>query len=263
MPAAMPDLSTEAGVYQVILFGFLAVALLIFPLLFFVSAPYGRHAREGWGPKLNATFGWIVMEAPSPVVFFLCYWLGDPAHTRTPAAVAFLLVWLAHYVNRAFVFPLRRRGGQKDMPLTIFASSFAFNCLNGYVNGRWLFTLGPVVDGSWLADPRFLVGLSLFATGYFINQQSDHILFNLRRPGETGYKVPRGGFYRFVSCPNYFGEILEWSGWALLTWSLPGLAFAIWTAANLVPRARTHHRWYLDKFSDYPRERRAVLPYLF
>ena len=85
-------------------------------------------------------------------------------------------------------------------------------------------------------------------------------MVRLRAPGESGYKIPRGGLYRWVSCPNYFGELLEWLGWALATWSTAGLAFAVYTAANLVPRALAHHRWYQERFDDYPAERKAVVP---
>ena len=53
--------------------------------------------------------------------------------------------------------------------------------------------------------------------------------------------------------PNYLGEIVEWTGWALATWSLAGLAFAVYTAANLAPRAVANHDWYLSTFDDYPR----------
>jgi hypothetical protein len=49
-------------------------------------------------------------------------------------------------------------------------------------------------------------------------------------------------------------------GWAVATWSLSGLAFATWTAANLAPRARANHRWYLETMPDYPPERKALLP---
>ena len=58
-------------------------------------------------------------------------------------------------------------------------------------------------------------------------------------------------------------EIVEWLGWALLTWSPAGLAFAAWTMANLVPRARAHHRWYRERFPDYPARRKALVPGLF
>jgi protein-S-isoprenylcysteine O-methyltransferase Ste14 len=87
-------------------------------------------------------------------------------------------------------------------------------------------------------------------------------LFSLRRRGEKGYKIPHGGLYRWISCPNYFGELLEWTGWAIATWSLAGFSFALWTFANLVPRALSNHKWYRQKFADYPKNRKAIIPYI-
>jgi steroid 5-alpha reductase family enzyme len=95
-----------------------------------------------------------------------------------------------------------------------------------------------------------------------INIQSDNILIRLRKSTELGYQIPKGGFFRFVSCPNFFGEIIEWTGFAIMAWSLPALSFAIWTFINLVPRGVDHHKWYKRKFGDYPKERKAVLPFL-
>jgi 3-oxo-5-alpha-steroid 4-dehydrogenase 1 len=86
------------------------------------------------------------------------------------------------------------------------------------------------------------------------------VLRALRKPGETGYAIPYGGLYRWVSCPNYFGELLEWIGFAIAAWTLPALAFAVFTFANLFPRALSHHRWYREKFVDYPADRKAMLP---
>jgi protein-S-isoprenylcysteine O-methyltransferase Ste14 len=88
------------------------------------------------------------------------------------------------------------------------------------------------------------------------------MLFALRKPGEGGYTIPRGWLYEYVSCPNYLGEILVWCGWAIATWSLAGLAFALYTAANVGPRALAHHRWYLREFEDYPRQRKALIPFV-
>ncbi|HOU94611.1 MAG TPA: 3-oxo-5-alpha-steroid 4-dehydrogenase, partial [Polyangiaceae bacterium] len=138
---------------------------------------------------------------------------------------------------------------------------FAFQCYNSYLNARHLSELGSYPD-SWLGDARFLVGVTVFGLGLLLNRRSDAILRRLRAPGETGYRIPRGGGFELVSCPNYLGEILEWCGWALATWSWPGLAFALYTIANLAPRAVTHHRWYRETFPDYPPERRALVPYL-
>ncbi len=145
----------------------------------------------------------------------------------------------------------------------VVGSGMAFNVLNGYLNGRWLFTFGPDRGATWLSDPRFLIGVILFAGGFAGHVDADRRLRAIRPAGTSDYGVPRGGLFTWVSCPNYLSEIVEWSGWALATWSLPGLAFAMWTAANLAPRARAHHRWYRDQFDEYPGRRRALLPGLW
>ncbi len=253
---------SEEALYRWVLWIFLAVAAVTFPALFFITAPYGRHAGESRLPTIDATLGWVVMESPSCLVP-LWLWITG-AHRGDPARIALLLLWELHYVHRAYIFPFRRRGGERRMPVSVALSAFAFTSVNSYLNGRWLFGFAP--DGaygpSWLADPRFLLGAAFFLVGFAINQQADRILFDLRKPGEVGYKIPRGGLYRFVSCPNYLGEIIEWTGFAIASWSLPGLAFALWTVANLLPRAVSHHRWYRERFAEYPAERKALIPYL-
>jgi hypothetical protein len=95
-----------------------------------------------------------------------------------------------------------------------------------------------------------------------VNLWADGRLRRLRAPGETGYAIPRGGLFELVSCPNYLGEIVEWIGWAVASASLAGLAFAVYTAANLAPRAIAHHAWYREKFPGYPGSRKALVPFL-
>lgn len=256
--------ASEREVYWFVFWAYLAFAAVAFVTLFFVSAPYGRHARAGWGPRINATLGWVLMEAPAPILFFVIWLAAAPERRFAAAGLAFLFLWQAHYLYRTFVFPFRRRGGQRDMPAAIALMAFAFNIANAYLNARWLYALGPAQPASWLADPRFLFGAVLFVFGYWLNHASDQILFRLRAATAGGdYAIPRGGFYRFVSCPNYLGELIEWIGWALLTFSPAGAAFALASASNLAPRARTHHRWYRATFSDYPTERKALVPFVW
>ncbi len=237
------------------------LAAASFPLLFFVTAPYGRHSRGGWGPAIPSNLGWILMESPAALVMAAAFAGGTwpPA----PASWAFLALWEVHYLHRSFVYPFGRVGGAQRMPISIVATGLCFNVANAYINGRFLFALSGGYPLSWLIDPRFLAGLVLFVAGFAINRHSDHTLRRLRRPGETGYRIPYGGLYRWVSCPNYLGEIVQWLGWAVATWSLAGLGFALWTIANLAPRARAHHRWYRGHFPEYPPERKALLPGLW
>jgi protein-S-isoprenylcysteine O-methyltransferase Ste14 len=249
---------SERQIYDVVLWGFLASGAVIFVSLLFITAPYGRHVRSNWGPTLPARFGWVLMEIPSPALMILFFALGD-RHTNGPA-IALLCLWLLHYGNRTFVFPFRLSPGSKPMPLAIAAFGFLFNLFNGYLNGRYLFSFGPPLPEDWLLGPQFIGGAAVFFTGFAINQHSDAVLRRLRKPGETGYRIPHGGLYRWVSSPNYLGELIEWLGFALASASPAAWVFFAWTACNLVPRAIAHHRWYRKTFPDYPPERRAILP---
>jgi 3-oxo-5-alpha-steroid 4-dehydrogenase 1 len=224
----------------------------------FIVAPYGRHTRPGWGPSVSARAGWTIMESPASLLFLAVYLVGDNRAETVPLVL--LAMWQLHYAQRAFVYPFLMRGGGR-MPVALVAMAIAFNVLNAYVNARWISHFGAYAT-DWPTDPRFLIGTALFAGGLILNQRSDSTLRRLRRPGETGHKIPQGGAYRWVSCPNYLGEIVEWLGWALATWSPAGLAFAVYTMANLVPRALANHRWYQERFPDYPAERRALVPYI-
>ncbi len=76
-------------------------------------------------------------------------------------------------------------------PIIISIAGFVFCALNGYMQGRYL-TNFVHYDTSWFYDPRFVVGNILFLVGMAINIQSDVILRTLRKPGETGYKIPHG-----------------------------------------------------------------------
>ena len=249
---------TEQSFHAVLVWAVFAVAVLTFVSLLRIRAPYGRHySGRGWGPAMSNRAGWIVMELPATILFAGIYFKGDAASDAVPLIL--LGIWQCHYLNRTFVYPLRTRTVGKKMPIAVAGSGFTFNVVNAYVNARFISQFGEYgVD--WLGDPRFLAGLAIFVTGFALNIHSDNILLRLREPGGTGYAIPRGGAFRYVSCPNYLGELLEWGGWTLATWSLGGLAFFAYTAANLVPRALSHHRWYRARFEDYPADRKAVIP---
>lgn len=201
------------------------------------------------------------MESPSSLVFLVCWFLGGkPADS---ASLLFLLLWQLHYAHRAFIYPFRLDNNKKRMPVVVMMMAFLFTTTNAYLNGRWLFSLSPTRNSIALTDPHVLVGALIFLIGYAINQHADWVLLHLRKPGETGYKIPHGGLYRWITCPNYFGEIIEWFGFALCTMSFPALVFALWTVANLLPRARSHRLWYQKTFPDYPPTRKALIPGIF
>jgi 3-oxo-5-alpha-steroid 4-dehydrogenase 1 len=249
--------------YSIGLLAIYAASIAVLVLLSFVSAPYGRYQRKGWGPAVSARVAWIVMELPAVVVIALCA-VGAAVSGRELRLVPliFLALWQVHYLYRTFVFPLLMRGGGKRFPVLLVLFAMIFNTANGFVNGYNLFLSGRAYPLTWLLDLRFLGGLALFVFGLCVHAFSDRSLRRLRQANEVGYSIPRGGLFEYVSAPNYFGEIVQWTGWALMTWSLAGLSFALFSVANLLPRGIRHHRWYRETFDDYPDRRRAVVPFV-
>ncbi|XP_023779572.1 3-oxo-5-alpha-steroid 4-dehydrogenase 2 [Cyanistes caeruleus] len=137
-----------------------------------------------------------------------------------------------------------------------------FCIYNGFLQGYYLIYCAEYPN-DWCTDIRFTSGLFLFLLGMGINIHSDLLLRQLRKPGEVTYKIPQGGLFTYVSGANYFGEIVEWFGFAIATWSLPAFAFAFFTLCCIGPRAYHHHRYYLKTFTDYPKSRKALIPFVF
>ncbi len=202
-----------------------------------------------------------IMEFPAMAIIAVCYFLSPRRFELVPTIL--LILWEMHYVHRTLIFPFLKRGTKRHFPIVLIFFAVMFNAANGYLNGRFLFFMANVYSPSWLTDPRFIAGSVIFVTAFIGNLYSDAKLRNLRKPGETGYKIPYGGLFTYISCPNYFTEIMEWVGWTIATWSLAGLAFAVFTTANLLPRAHSHHAWYLKQFPEYPKNRKRLIPFLY
>ena len=241
-------------------------AIIIFiSLQFFVTAAYGRHDNGTrawwWGPGIPTRWSWVLMEFPASLGFALFYFMGEKAWGLAPLVL--FAMWQSHYFYRSFIYPFKRKtkpGG--TTPLLIPLSGMFTNLGIAFINASILTWVAIRADYSvaWLYDPRFLIGAGVFAAGFYINRKADAMLAALRKPGESGYQIPRGWLYERVSCPNYLGELLIWAGWAIATWSLAGVVFVMITAANLVPRAFANHAWYRQKFDDYPAHRKALIP---
>ena len=249
-----------SAAFDWVAFGTLALAPLVLILLFYIKAPYGRHLRRGWGPTLDNRIGWFLMESPAVLVFggiLICF-----AEINSLVLIL-LLIWQLHYCHRAFIYPWTLKKGKK-MPWLILIMALVFNTSNGYLNAWSIASQPDKYSDLWLTSPQFLTGTLIFFAGMALNKFSDRQLAILSRSrnDQQGYQIPFGFAYRWVSCPNYLGEIIQWIGWAIAVWSLAGWIFAIWTMANLIPRAVAHHRWYRQTFADYPTERRALIPYL-
>lgn len=242
-----------------------AVAAIVFVALYFVDAGYGKFYTPKWGHAIDNRLGWVLMEAPVFIAMLLL-WLYSERRTD-PTRLAFLLIFEIHYFQRSFIFPLKI-SGRGRMPLIIIVMGQLFNTLNALMQGGWIFYISPagMYPASWLLSPQFLAGTAVFAFGMFVNLQSDDIIRHLRKsPDDTRHYLPRGGMFRYVSSANYFGELLEWIGFAILTWSWAGAVFALWTFANLCPRAARIHSRYEQEFGDEfdGKKIKCLIPFIY
>ena len=174
---------SEESFFSYLILSWFILAFATFISLFFFTAPYGRHTSSNWGPALSDKTGWLIMEAASPLMFAVLFFLGSNPITFT--TIVFLLMWEAHYIHRAFIYPFSLRGEAKRMTIIVVVLAVVFNTMNGYLNGRYIFTLSDGYTGQWLGDPRFLIGLGLFIAGFVINRRADLTLRNLRKPGDS------------------------------------------------------------------------------
>ena len=256
--------------YYIILTSMAVMAVIVFVALFYFKAGYGYLSTSKWGPKISNKAAWVIMEAPAFI--FLLYqtisFAASGVETGNSRTVLYIMagLFLLHYFQRSFIFPFLMRGKSK-MPVAIMLMGLTFNTLNAYLIGGWLYGQAPagMYGTHWLWSPQFIIGSVVFFTGMAINLHSDHIIRNLRKPGDTKHYIPRKGLYKYVTSANYFGEFTEWVGYAILTWSPAGLLFAAWTFANLAPRAKSLTAKYEEEFGEEYKslKKKHIIPFIW
>ncbi|XP_008314564.1 3-oxo-5-alpha-steroid 4-dehydrogenase 2a [Cynoglossus semilaevis] len=223
---------------------------------------YGRYITTGVR-SCSARVGWFLQEVPSFLLPLLMILLLPPKEALEPRIISgrtlLLSTFMLHYFQRSFIYAFRTRG--RPVPFYIIAQAFVFCSVNGALQGHALLHCFHI-QNTWLSNVRLAAGYFLFFVGMGINIYHDNILRNLRKPNEIVYKIPWGGLFEYVSGANFFGEIVEWCGYAIAVWNFPGFAFTFFTLCSIGPRAYHHHRDYLRRFDDYPRSRKALIPFI-
>ena len=252
----------------------LSAGLLIFGITAYIvqqyiSAPYGKYApkhgsKHYYGPSINATLGWTVMESPSIYITLITYYINNDHEHNTMVHHVLLSMFVFHYIVRSLVYPLLLNSNTKQMPLAVVLSAYCFCAYNGYLQGIYLAKYSTHYNDNYMHDIRFITGTTLFVAGWCINQHSDHILRNLRtNKNQSDYVIPTGGMFNYVSAANYFGEIVEWLGYAISSWSIPAAAFSLFTILQIGGRGISYHKWYQQKFREqYPKDRKAIIPFI-
>ena len=254
----MCKLQQMEKIYELILLPWLLIALISFISLLKINAPYGKFFSKNFGFSLPYKLGWFIQEIISPLSLIIFYLLSTN-NSNSKIVWVFLIIWILHYIYRSIIFPLRMSGNVSRIPIAVILSAVTFNTINGFTNGYYLGI--TKYNPQYYFEYNFIIGLSLILIGFYINFKADNTLISLKSKNE-GYLIPKGNLYKYISCPNYFGEMIEWLGFAIMTLSLPALIFFIWTVANLFPRALATHKWYRNHFNNYPKDRKAIIPFI-
>ncbi|RWV89150.1 hypothetical protein GW17_00048716 [Ensete ventricosum] len=115
----------------------------------------------------------------------------------------------------------------------------------------------PAVDLKYAGVVLFLVGI----TGNFYHH---YLLSKLReKKGDKRYRIPKGGLFRLVVCPHYLFEILGFVGVSLISQTVFAFSVAAGTVFYLMGRSYATRRWYLSKFQDFPKQVKALIPYVY
>jgi hypothetical protein len=244
----------------------LSIATFIAFFFMDVSIPMGKFfegKKENkywclWLPPVPFSIAWAFFESPSWII--PCF-LWPRVAVNMPVTNHILLVlYMCQVVYLSMIYPFSRVN-PRPMPFGVILITWSGELLNSYMNIVTVM-VSREYEISWLWDPRFIIGLIIFVVGFYINTDSDRRLTNLRKPGETDFKIPHGGMFEYVSAANYFGDIIKMFGWCVISWSFPSFSILCVFLSTIFPRGLQYHQWYLKKFPDYPKDRKAVIPFI-
>jgi 3-oxo-5-alpha-steroid 4-dehydrogenase 1 len=286
-------------IYEIVLI--IAIAIIPINMLFFshIPTPYGRfYKKDIWGPDLDEKKAWCIMESTALFMFLIFYFMFG-ANKFGYVPLFFLSLWIFHYINRSFIYPfIIMKQKYKKFPLLLVILGFLYLTMFSYLNAKNV-SSNPKYTIEWFKKPIFIIGVIIFFIGFIINVWADCKLQQLKKDNKKNdesnennkdikfyeygkfnfskmfdnsvyfednekkhYHLPSGGLYNYISSPNYLGEILEWSGWAVATWSLPGLLFALGAVGCIGVRALHTHKWYEKNFENMPKDRKALIPFI-
>lgn len=236
-----------------------------------------NKGRELHFKDLGPQIGWstvFLCEYAGPLLCYMVSYLrpailygAKAANAPHHQVVQFAAIcWSFHYIKRILETIFVHRFSHATMPLkNLFKNCsyyWGFAFFVGYFINHPLYT--PPTFGA----AQFYLGLAGFCISELGNFSIHIALRNLRPPGTTERKIPKPTMdpftqlFNFVSCPNYTYEIGAWLSFSLMTQTLPALLFTLAGGAQMVIWALGKHRNYRKEFANYPRSRKAIIPFV-
>jgi 3-oxo-5-alpha-steroid 4-dehydrogenase 3 len=98
--------------------------------------------------------------------------------------------------------------------------------------------------------------------------ESNMIFINLRKGKEgkintESHSMPTGGLFKYVSSPHMTTEVGMYLVLYVLLYKNPTYVYCLaWVITNQFSNALLTHKWYKQTFANYPRERKAFIPFV-
>lgn len=225
------------------------------------------------GPQL----GWSTVfycEYTGPLVLYLLFYIRPSfvygaQYSFQPSALwvvkAAAVCHTFHYAKRLLETKFIHRFSHGTMPIKNLFKNSAYY----WTFGAWIsyYVNHPLYTPATYGEAQIALGLGIFIFCEMGNFFIHYALRNLRPAGSTKRCIPKPTanpftwLFSFVSCPNYTYEIGSWIGFSIMTQTATGLIFTTLGFMQMAQWALGKHRNYRKEFSDYPKSRKAIVPF--
>ncbi|KAI3750856.1 hypothetical protein L2E82_21723 [Cichorium intybus] len=206
--------------------------------------------------KLSSRTGFLILYTPAFLAGLASFFIFPGGGIR------FLLLKIAvtfHFFKRDFeVLFLHKYSGGMILGSAILISVFYLSAAASFIGVHYL-SLGlpePSIDLKY-------IGLILFIVGIVGNFYHHKLLSKLRKSNEKEYKIPQGGIFNLVICPHYLFEIIIFVGLSFISQTPLAFACTFGDSMYLIARSYETRKWYVNKFEDFPKNIKCVIPYVF
>lgn len=214
------------------------------------------------GPQMSWRLVYVIEYLGPLLIVSLFFLNSNHFHNPTVTNVAFIM-FASHYLKRILETLFVHEFSKSTMPLfNLVKNSSYYWILSGLLIGHYVFNGGANNDNHLFGDFRYIFVL-FFVCTQICNLKCHLIQKNLKKKNKGEKGIPDGVGFQYVSCANYFWELMSWLNFALFInhWSC-FLFFAVGLIV-MTKWAKERHSNYLKNFGDkYPKNRKAILPFL-
>ncbi|KAL4599348.1 hypothetical protein ACB092_11G120300 [Castanea dentata] len=206
--------------------------------------------------KLSSRAGMLFLYTPAFLAALTSFVLFPHHDFRTLLLKSVLALHFFKRIFEVLVVHQYSGGMMLDSAITISLGYFTYTAGMIYAQHLSQDISEPPVDLKYPGILLFLIGIS----GNFYHH---YLLSKLRGKGDKEYRIPKGGLFDLVICPHYLFEIIDFLGISFISQTLYAFSFTLGTIFYLMGRSYATRRWYLSKFENFPKDVKALIPYIF